>query len=132
MPPLRLAILEDVAANPGSRTPDVRQRLNKPRNTVDRQLQSLHMLGVLTCTEVEDAARQRSNWHYYVDDSVDPSVIRCVPDLSPLGDAEIKSRGESSDGDISGTGGVPNGEVAWDRSSAEMNSTELSIGRAPR
>ena len=43
MRPLRLAILEDVAANPRTRTHDVRQRLNKPRNTVDRQLQALHM-----------------------------------------------------------------------------------------
>jgi hypothetical protein len=44
MPPLRLAILDDIATNPGSTTREVRQRLEKPRATVDRQLQSLHML----------------------------------------------------------------------------------------
>jgi hypothetical protein len=81
MPPLRLAILEDVAAHPHSKTIDVRRRLNKPRTTIDRQLQALHMLDVLTCDEVEDATRERSSWYYDVADSIDPAVLR-VPDLS--------------------------------------------------
>ena len=53
MPPLRLAILMDVAANPGARTVDIRRRLDKPRMTVDRQRQSLHSFGVVTVEEVE-------------------------------------------------------------------------------
>ena len=53
MPPLRLAILADVAAHPDTLTRACRERLGKPRATVDRQLQALHMLGVLTCTEEE-------------------------------------------------------------------------------
>lgn len=44
MPPLRLAVLEDVANHPHSKTSDVARRLDKPRNTVDRQLQALQML----------------------------------------------------------------------------------------
>jgi hypothetical protein len=52
MPPLRLAILEDVTAHPHSRTRDIRERLNKPYSTVDRQLQALHLLGVLDCEEL--------------------------------------------------------------------------------
>lgn len=79
MPPLRLAILEDVAAHPGARTPDVRRRLNKPRNTVDRQLQALHMLGALTCDEVE--VGQGSHWYYHVAENINTSVLT-VPDLS--------------------------------------------------
>jgi hypothetical protein len=82
MPPLRLAILEDVAVHPHTRTIDVRRRLNKPRTTVDRQLQALHMLGVLDCDEVEDAVRDRSTWYYDVAETIDPAVLR-VPDLSP-------------------------------------------------
>jgi hypothetical protein len=54
MPPLRLAILKDVVGNPGTRTRDVRERLDKPYNTVDRELQALHMLGALECEEFED------------------------------------------------------------------------------
>jgi hypothetical protein len=106
MPPLRLAILEDVAAHPGARTPDVRRRLNKPRNTVDRQLQALHMLGVLTCQELEQG--HGSIWHYYVADEIDPSVLS-VPDLSPpipvTTRRETESEGEYLGTDISGTVG---------------------------
>lgn len=81
MPPLRLAILEDIAAHPGSRTTEVRRRLNKPRNTVDRQLQALHMLGVLTCDEEEDGSRGHV-WYYRVASTINPEAIN-VPDLSP-------------------------------------------------
>jgi len=48
MPPLRLAVLRDIAGNPGSRVGEVRGRLQKPRATVDRTLQALHMLDLLT------------------------------------------------------------------------------------
>ena len=67
MPPLRLKVIDDLAANPGSTTSDVRRRVNKPWSTVDRQLQALHMLGVL---EVEEAIRREDamvlltgQWH---------------------------------------------------------------------
>jgi predicted transcriptional regulator len=86
MPPLRLAILEDVAANPHTRTHDVRQRLNKPRNTIDRQLQALHMLGVLDCDEVEAGdGGGHSRWYYRVNERINPDVIQ-VPDLLPTKD----------------------------------------------
>jgi len=45
VPPLRLSIIDDVAAHPRSLTVDVRKRINQPRNTVDRQLQGLHAPG---------------------------------------------------------------------------------------
>jgi hypothetical protein len=57
MPPLRLAITDDLASNPGSTTSDVRHRMNKPWSTVDRQLQALHMLGVLDVLERHTATR---------------------------------------------------------------------------
>ncbi|HUR35471.1 MAG TPA: hypothetical protein VM032_16825 [Vicinamibacterales bacterium] len=78
MPPLRLAILEDVAANPRAKTREVRQRINKPKSTVDRQLQALHMLDVLDCEEVEIG--ERSSWYYSVRPEIDVSAI-AVPDL---------------------------------------------------
>ena len=74
MPPLRLAIIRDVAAHPNARTSDVRKRLGKPRATVDRQLQALNMLGVLDVTEEEDA-QGRSVWRYSPADGTDLSAL---------------------------------------------------------
>jgi hypothetical protein len=104
MPPLRLAIIDDVAANPHTRTVDVRRRLDKPRNTVDRQLQALHMLGVLVCDELEDEGRQRSVWYYDLATGINPDAIR-VPDLSPPinGETGRETATHVLDTDISGT-----------------------------
>lgn len=77
MPPLRLAILDDVAAHPDSTTADVRKRINKPRATVDRQLQALHMLGVLEVDEEERewAGRPATVWRYRIADGIDPEAL---------------------------------------------------------
>jgi hypothetical protein len=77
MPPLRLAILEDVAAHPGSLTSEVRQRLDKPRATVDRQLQALHALRVLTCDEEESSHRGRdvTLWRYRLVEGINPDAL---------------------------------------------------------
>lgn len=80
MPPLRLAIVDDIAAHPGSSTTEVRKRIDKPRNTVDRQLQALHMLGVLTCDE-EAQGDQRTLWRYYLAEDIDPTAL-VVPEKS--------------------------------------------------
>ncbi len=94
MPPLRLAILDDVAAHPDSTTSEVRRRLAKPRSTVDRQLQALHILGVLACDEeeVEWTGRGATRWRYSLAKGVDPNALnaRTFPDSSvhtpsPLG-----------------------------------------------
>ena len=75
MPPLRLAIIDDLAEHPYSTPTEVRKRLDKPRTTVDRQLQALHMLGVLTCDE-EDIRRQTANaWYYSLADGIDPDAL---------------------------------------------------------
>ncbi|MBA3884286.1 MAG: ArsR family transcriptional regulator [Acidobacteria bacterium] len=83
MPPLRLAIIEDIAQYPGAATKDVRQRLGKPRATVDRQLQALHMLGVLTCHEEDGLHRGQpvTLWRYQLADGIDPDVLD--PDSVP-------------------------------------------------
>jgi hypothetical protein len=77
MPPLRLAILEDVALNPAARTKEIRQRVEKPYNTIDRQCQALHMLGVLDCDELEENGR--TIWSYSLASRIDPTVI-AVPE----------------------------------------------------
>jgi len=85
LPPLRLAILDDIARHPHSPTKDVRQRLGKPRTTVDRQLQALNMLGVLDVEEQESerAGRTVTLWHYTLAAGITPTVLDPdpVPDL---------------------------------------------------
>ncbi|GAA6524376.1 hypothetical protein [Intrasporangium sp. DVR] len=77
MPPLRLAILDDVAAHPDSPTAEVRKRLSKPRATVDRQLQALHMLGVLEVDEQEGmwAGKPSTVWRYRVAEGIEASAL---------------------------------------------------------
>jgi hypothetical protein len=51
IPPLRLAVLEDVAKNQDSTIAEVTRRIEKPRSTVARQLASLDALDLLTCVD---------------------------------------------------------------------------------
>jgi hypothetical protein len=51
LPPLRRKILLDVANNPKSRPLQVARRIARPRTTVRRELEALHILGVLVCDE---------------------------------------------------------------------------------
>jgi hypothetical protein len=83
MPPLRLAILEDIAANPGSRIIDVRRRLQRPRATADRALQALHVLGLLVCEEEEEQREDGPRYirHYRLAQSISLSALS-VPDSS--------------------------------------------------
>lgn len=106
MPPLRLAILDDVAGFPGTTTGDVRKRIGKPRATVDRQLQALHMLGVLTCDEEEDEkfGKPVTRWRYRLAEGIDPDVLDpdTVPEMLPTrGKGKEESPGVVTD--ISGT-----------------------------
>lgn len=77
MPPIRLRIIDDVSENPRSRTADVRRRLGLPRATVDRELQALQMLEVLTVEEEDsfNAGREVTIWRYSLHDDIDPAAI---------------------------------------------------------
>lgn len=108
MPPLRLAIVDDLAVYPHSTTSEVRRRIDQPRATVDRQLQALHSLGVLVCDEVELGADRRTRWYYSLTPGIDPAALR-VPDLSPvlLVDTPIpKEESADSDSDVTPSPGV--------------------------
>ncbi|MFI8976506.1 hypothetical protein ACIGO9_26720 [Nocardia asteroides] len=71
MPPLRLAILDDLAAHPNSSTTEVRKRIGKPRSTVDRQLQALYMLDLVEVDESDVDAAGRTVWRYTLADEID-------------------------------------------------------------
>jgi hypothetical protein len=80
MPPIRLAILDDIAAHPHSSVRDVRRRIDKPHTTVTRQLEALHILQVLTCDEIESASHDASGkfvtrWYYSLAEGIHPDVL---------------------------------------------------------
>jgi hypothetical protein len=51
IPPLRRRILLDLAAHPKARAFEVARRITRPRTTVRRELEALHVLGALVCDE---------------------------------------------------------------------------------
>jgi hypothetical protein len=65
MPPLRLAVLLYLQKMPHSTTHSIRKGLDMPRATVDRELQALHLLGLVT---VDEIAQQNEHiaWYYTV------------------------------------------------------------------
>jgi hypothetical protein len=73
MPPLRLAIIDYLATYPDSTTTEVRKGIGKPRTTVDRQLQALHMLGAVVCGEEE--MEGITIWRYSLKDDIDPTTL---------------------------------------------------------
>jgi hypothetical protein len=79
MPPLRLAIIDDLSKKPDSSPSDARRRLKKPWHTADRRLQALHMLEVLDCDEVAYGDQGRSRWLYSLADGIHPDVLN--PDV---------------------------------------------------
>ena len=78
MPQLRLMVLLDLLGNGESRVIDMRRRLQQPRMTVDRTLQTLHVLGLLKCREEEQTrgSKQVQIRHYLLADEVDVAVLQ--------------------------------------------------------
>jgi hypothetical protein len=76
-PPLRLRVLLDLVAHAASNTHEVRVRLDQPRATVDRELQALHILGLLHVEEVREQYDKGWNtvWRYSL---ADPDHERAV------------------------------------------------------
>jgi len=73
MPPLRLRVLADVGRHPCARTSEVVTRLQLPRKTVDRLLQELHLLGLLTVADVPYGESVR--WAYTLADDVSDDAL---------------------------------------------------------
>jgi hypothetical protein len=66
VPPLRLAVLHDLAENDvdDCRVADVAKRLQKPWTTIDRTLNALHVLQLVTCVNVDGKAEGKAVRHY--------------------------------------------------------------------
>jgi hypothetical protein len=98
MPPMRLAILEDIAANPGARPGDIRRRIDAPWKTVDRQCQALHMLHLVTCDEdLDPHNHNKTVWRYRLADGVSLKCLRPSPEMSVHEFSIFKERGVGTD-----------------------------------
>jgi hypothetical protein len=74
VPPVRLLVLGDVLDHPSSRTTEVTKRLQRPRTSVDRTLQELHLLGLVVVEEVGDG----QGWRYSLAPAVDCDALRML------------------------------------------------------
>ncbi len=64
LPPLRRELLLDISEHPHSYVSSVLDRIDKPRNTIDRELVALHVLGILTRSNL--ATSQGTRWAYAI------------------------------------------------------------------
>ena len=75
MPPLRLAVLADIAGHPMSRTAEVTRRLQVPWSTADRTLQELHLLECLVTEDEPYGTAGKVRWLYSLATGTDPDVL---------------------------------------------------------
>jgi hypothetical protein len=74
IPQIRLNVLKDIEANPMATANSVRRRLQKPRTTIDRVLQALHILELLRCEEkpfTDADGKTVSRWFYQLADDIE-------------------------------------------------------------
>ena len=82
IPQLRLEILLDIAANPRSRAIDVCHHINKPLRTVRRELEGLHVLGLLGCDEEPSAVDENKTiWRYSLTPEFDCETLLTMAGL---------------------------------------------------
>ncbi len=74
VPPLRLLLLGDVLTYPHSRATEIAKRVQRPRTTVDRCLQELHLLGLLHVEEVGDGR----GWRYLLAPATDARTVQAL------------------------------------------------------
>ena len=82
MSPLRLKIIDYLKDHPASSTQDIRKAIDKPRLTVDRQLQALHALGVVTVDECEYGSNGKVRWYYTLTMGMEPDTLK-IPQSCP-------------------------------------------------
>jgi predicted transcriptional regulator len=83
MPPLRRVILADVATHPSSFTPNVADRVQIPKTTVDRTLQELQLLGLLHVDHIRYGDNERLRWMYTLADGIDQAdLAKCTRNVS--------------------------------------------------
>jgi hypothetical protein len=142
MPPIRLAIIDDLANYPDSRPGDIRPRVDLPWRTVDRQCQALHMLGVTICNEEKISnpwgSKDKTVWRYSLADKINSEALKPSPEMA-LPSSTLSSRGDQTifnDRDVqaplakSGDASAQVGDDDWlpfDRPPATIEEAETMI-----
>ena len=84
IPPLRREILLALADEPRSRAIDVCHAITKPLRTVRRELEALHMLGLLRCDEEQSVVDENKTiWRYSLADNFDRKTLQFMARLHP-------------------------------------------------
>jgi Bifunctional DNA primase/polymerase, N-terminal len=89
IPPLRLEILLDVAANPNSRPSDVRRRSGEPWSTTKREMEALTMLRMLRCDEESEISdddgklKTKTVWRYSLASNFDRETLLTMAAINP-------------------------------------------------
>jgi predicted transcriptional regulator len=119
VPPLRLAVLGDLAAHPSSTTTAVAKRLQQPRTSVDRVLQELHALRLI---DIDDTPTGGSGWRYLLAKSTDAETLkrlvtrnvseRAYGQEEELSDSTGNTRTDRTASHISGDAAAKSGEGA--------------------
>lgn len=126
VPPMRLAIIDDLSDHPESTATDCRKRLQQPRATVDRQMQALHMLGVLELDE-QPWGMDGTRWYYSLATGINPNALKvyqkCHPTHSGTQEESSHTPGDKS--------GKPSGAAALDRESGATECLSRSAGKEP-
>ena len=89
VPALRLKVLLYVKKHPHASTHDVRVGLDKPRTTIDRELQALHMLGLLTVDEVVQPGGKHNAWYYSLAEDV---AVESLARLGSTGNVVVRTQ----------------------------------------
>jgi Bifunctional DNA primase/polymerase, N-terminal len=85
VPQLRIEILLDLAGNPRCRAIDVSRNITKPYRTVRRELEALHMLGLLRCDEEQSLIDEtKTVWRYSLAAGFDRETLLTMSALRPL------------------------------------------------
>jgi hypothetical protein len=79
IPQLRLEILLELASNPRSRVIDVVRNIAKPYRTIRRELEGLHILGLLRCDEEQaETDEKKTVWRYSLADEFDRATLLTI------------------------------------------------------
>jgi hypothetical protein len=92
-----------LAKEPRSTTTEVRKALQEPHNTVDRELQSLQLLGAVSCYEEPQYNKfgdeLKPRWLWLLAEEIDPEVLSFPSSAYPpyTGEVSKGSKGSKED-----------------------------------
>jgi hypothetical protein len=93
IPPLRCQILLDIAANPKAEPHEVHRRIGRPRHTVRRELEALHMLRLLQCEETDETNDKgkyvRTIYEYSLGKDFDRATLLAMTTPAPPEDERV-------------------------------------------